>query len=237
MVGQLSPATLLLFGLGFASLAVALTIGLKGGDVGYELLQRHHVDLLGFTYARPLLAMLLFMFVCALSVVMSVPGASALTVLGGLLFGWFEAAIYVQLASVAGAACVFLLARTVLANAIRDRAGPRLGRFADGFNRNAFRYVFLIHLFPLLPFGMIIALPAACGIRLRTYLGAAFLGLLPSTLLLANLGDGLGFALFREGGVSLANLLSPQILLAAGGLAGLALVPVVYQRLTRRELT
>jgi uncharacterized membrane protein YdjX (TVP38/TMEM64 family) len=159
-----------------------------------------------------------------------------LAVLGGFLFGWFEASLYVQLASLAGASAVFLLARSVLAGTIRARAGPRLERLTDGFNRHAFRYVFVMHLFPLLPFGMIIALPAACGVSLRTYLTAAFLGLLPSTIMLANLGEGLGFALFRQGGVSLSGLFSPQILLALAGLVALALLPVVYRRLTSQEL-
>jgi uncharacterized membrane protein YdjX (TVP38/TMEM64 family) len=235
-IGRPTPAGLLLAALGLSSIAVVLTLGVKGGDLGYELLQRYHLDLIGFAYGRPLLASLVFVLACSLAVAASVPGGSLLAVLGGLLFGWVEATLYVQLASLAGATAVFLLARSMLAGRIRARAGPRLERLTDGFNRHAFRYVFVMHLFPLLPFGMIIALPAACGVSLRTYLTAAFLGLLPSTLLLAHLGEGLGFAFFREGGVTLTSLLSPQILLAAGGLAGLALLPVVYRRLTRREL-
>lgn len=235
-IGRPTPTGLVMAALGLLSIAVALTLGVKGGDVGYELLQRYHLDLIGFAYGRPLLASLLFVVACSLAVATSVPGGSLLAVLGGLLFGWVEATLYVQLASIAGATAAFLLARGLLAGTIRARAGPRIGRLTDGFNRHAFRYVFVMHLFPLLPFGMIIALPAACGVPLRTYLTAAFLGLLPSNLLLAHLGEGLGFAFFREGGVTLMSLLSPQILLAGGGLAGLAFLPALYRRITTRCL-
>lgn len=236
-LGRPPAAAWLLGALGLASIAIALTFGLTGGDLGYELIQRYHVDLIGFAYGRPLLASILFMVVCTLAVAISVPGASLLAVLGGLLFGWFESTLYVVLASLVAGTAVFLLARHVLASAIRSRAGPRLGRLTDGFNRNAFRYVFFMNLMPLLPYGMIIALPAAFGVRLKTFLIAAFLGVLPSTVMLANLGEGLGVAFFREGGVTFFSLLSPQILLAATGLIGLAVLPVVYRRLTRRELT
>lgn len=232
-----SPSLVLLIGLGLLSVLVALAVGLKGGDFGYQLLQRYHVDLLGFAYGRPFLAGLVFVLAVALAVATSAPGGSVLAALGGLLFGWEEATLYVQLASIAAATGVFVLVRGTLADVVRRRAGRTIGRFAAGFNRNAFRYVFLMHLVPVLPYGMIIALPAACGVRLRTYLPAAFLGLLPSTVMLANLGEGLGFAFFREGGLTFASLFSPQIMLAALGLIALSLLPVAYRRITKRDLT
>jgi uncharacterized membrane protein YdjX (TVP38/TMEM64 family) len=74
-------------------------------------------------------------------------------------------------------------------------------------------------------------------VRLRTFVFAAFFGVLPSTLLLAQFGSGLGEVLAQGSAVRLSSLLTPQILLALAGLGALVLLPVLYRawRARRRE--
>jgi hypothetical protein len=55
------------------------------------------------------------------------------------------------------------------------------------------------------------------------------MGVLPSTLLLAQFGSGLGEVLAQGSGIRLSSLLTPQILLALAGLGALALLPVAYR--------
>jgi uncharacterized membrane protein YdjX (TVP38/TMEM64 family) len=76
---------------------------------------------------------------------------------------------------------------------------------------------------------MVIGIPAACGVRLRTFVISAFLGLLPGTLLFAHLGSGLGGVLGTGVPVSLTSFLRPDIVISLLGLTALALLPVAYR--------
>jgi len=198
-------------------------------DVVLGFVREHHYWLLGFVAGAPIAASLLFMAIYALAVAISVPGIALLTVIGGYLFGWIEGSAYVLIATTLAATAVFMLARSALGEPLRARAGPSLVRFADGFRSNALSYVFVLHLVPIFPYAMVIGIPAACGVRVRTFMISAFLGLLPGTLLLAHLGSGLGELLRAGLPIGIESLLRPEVLLPLVGLAVLALLPVAYR--------
>jgi uncharacterized membrane protein YdjX (TVP38/TMEM64 family) len=225
-----------LVGLLAGGLAAMLAFGLDG-QLGLDAVRRHHAVLASFVSGEPLLASLLFMAIYAFGVAISVPGVQLLAVIAGWLFGWLHGTIYVAVAATVAASAVFLLARSALAQALRDRAGPAMQRFADGFRDHAPSYVFVLHLVPVFPYAVVNTLPAACGVRLRTFVFAAFLGVLPSTLLLAQFGSGLGEVLAQGSTLRLSSLMTPQILLGLSGLGILVLLPLLYRgwRARRRQ--
>ena len=202
-----------------------------GFDAGRALaaLSIHHTWLLGFVAGAPVVASLLFMAIYALAVAISVPGLAVLTVIGGYLFGWLGGTAYVVIAATLAATAVFVLARSALGEPLRARAGPSLLGFAEGFRNNALSYVFVLHLVPIFPYAVVIGIPAACGVRVRTFFVSAFLGLLPGTLLFAHLGSGLGEVLRAGLPIGLGSFLRPDIVLSLVGLAVLALLPVAYR--------
>jgi uncharacterized membrane protein YdjX (TVP38/TMEM64 family) len=212
----------------FGGLAGMAALGLDG-QLGLDAVLRHQARLASFVSGEPLLASLLFMGLYAFAVAISLPGVQILAVVGGWLFGWLHGTIYVAVAGTIAATAVFLLARSALAQSLRERAGPAMQRFANGFRDNAVSLVFVLHLVPLFPYAIVNTLPAAFGVRLRTFVFAAFMGVLPSTLLLAQFGSGLGEVLAQGSGVRLSSLLTPQILFALAGLGVLALLPVAYR--------
>lgn len=212
----------------FLLMATGLALGLDAG-FAIEAFQRHHRALLGFVSAAPLLASVAFMAIYAAAVAISVPGVAMLTVIGGYLFGWLQGSIYVLLAATLAATAVFVLARGAIGEAVRGRTGRSLRQFAEGFRANAWSYVFVLHLVPIFPYAMVIGLPAACGVRLRSFVFGAFFGVLPGTLLLAHLGSGLGEVLAANLPLTPASFLTPRIILALIGLAALALLPVAYR--------
>jgi uncharacterized membrane protein YdjX (TVP38/TMEM64 family) len=207
---------------------VAIAFGFDS-DWLLALLREHHHWLLGFVAGAPVMASLLFMVIYALAVAVSVPGLAVLTVLGGYLFGWLSGTAYVLLATTVAATAVFMLARSAIGEPLRARAGPSLVRFADGFRTNALSYVFVLHLVPIFPYAMVIGIPAACGVRVRTFVISAFLGLLPGTLLFAHLGSGLGDLLQAGLPIGISSFLRPEIVVPLLGLSLLALLPVAYR--------
>jgi uncharacterized membrane protein YdjX (TVP38/TMEM64 family) len=215
-----------------AALLVGAIVGVAlGFDPGWllALVREHHHWLLGFVAGAPVMASLLFMVIYALGVAISVPGIAILTVLGGYLFGWLEGSLYVLTATMIAATLVFILARSAIGEPLRARAGPSLVRFAEAFRSNALSYVFVLHLVPIFPSAMVIGIPAACGVRVRTFVVSAVLGLLPGTLLLAHLGSGLGRTLQAGLPIGLDSFLRPDVVLPLAGLGALALLPVVWR--------
>jgi uncharacterized membrane protein YdjX (TVP38/TMEM64 family) len=218
-----------------ALLGVMVALPALGFDaqVALDLLRRHHGWLLGFVAGAPTLASILFMAIYAAAVAVSVPGVAILTVVGGYLFGWFHGTALVLIAATLGATAVFLLTRSVLGDGVRARAAPAMQRFAAGFRRHALTYGFALNLVPIFPYALIIVVPAVCGVGLPTFLAGLLLGLIPGTFLFARLGSGLQQVLLSGAPLRLASFVTPEIVLSLGGLAALALLPVLWQRLRR----
>ena len=172
----------------------------------------------------------------ALCVAFSLPVAAVLTITAGFLFGQLLGIAIVVTGATAGAIAVFLAARTALGDALRRRAGPWLVRMQDGFNENALSYLLVLRLVPLFPFAVVNLVPAFLGMKLRDYAIATFIGIIPGSFVYTAVGAGLGSVFDQGREFTAAGLLTPQVLVALGGLACLALVPVVYKKLKRRRL-
>ena len=65
--------------------------------------------------------------------------------------------------------------------------------------------------------------------------GPLFGGIIPGTFVFALAGSGLGSALEASADFSVAAVLTPDIIAALVGLAGLALVPVLYKKFRGRH--
>jgi uncharacterized membrane protein YdjX (TVP38/TMEM64 family) len=186
--------------------------------------------------ARHLLpALLAFALVYAAVVALSLPGATALTLAGGWLFGQWLATGVTVLAATAGATLLFLAARTALAEILRRRAGPWLQRLRAGFQKDAFNYLLFLRLVPLFPFFVVNLVPAFLGVSLRVFVLATLIGIVPGTFVFATAGAGIGGLLEGQGEITFADVLSPRIVTALTGLALLALLPVAYRRWLRRK--
>jgi uncharacterized membrane protein YdjX (TVP38/TMEM64 family) len=151
-------------------------------------------ELLDFVNERPLTTLAIYAAVYAAAVVLSVPGGSLLTVVGGILFGGIVAGLVTTGAAVIGSVLVFLIARTALAGWMRRRIarmGPRATSFAQGFRTNAFYVIVVIRLIPVMPYWASNALPALFGVRLWVFGLATLIGLLPWTVSFAFFGEAL----------------------------------------------
>jgi uncharacterized membrane protein YdjX (TVP38/TMEM64 family) len=199
---------------------------LLGGPERLDLasLQQNRDLLLAYTtehYATMLLAV---GGVYVLATALSIPGATVLSLTAGFLFGRWVGTLLIVVSATVGATLVFLAARFLFAEAAWRRMGPRARNALEGFEKNAFNYLLFLRLVPLFPFWLVNLLPAFAPIRVRTYITATALGILPGAFVFANLGRALGRI------DSLDQLLSPRLLLALGLLGVLALVPVLVKK-------
>jgi len=191
--------------------------------------------LYGQVYDHLGLVLVIYVLVYAGVVMLSLPGATILTLAGGCLFGLWLATGVAILAATLGATLLYLAARTAFADLLRARAAPWLKRLSAGFQENAFSYLLFLRLTPAFPFFVVNLVPAFLGVRLRTFVLATFIGIIPGTFVYASVGAGLKSVLDANQPLSLGSILTPQILVALIGLALLSLLPVAWKAWRRSK--
>ena len=104
-----------------------------------------------------------------------------------------------------------------------------------GFQENAFNYLLVLRLIPLFPFFLVNLVPAFLGIGLRDYVLATFIGIIPGTFVFAQVGTGLDSILESGEDLSVASIMSGDVLAALIGLAVLAALPLAYKLFQARK--
>jgi uncharacterized membrane protein YdjX (TVP38/TMEM64 family) len=224
-----------------AAIALALILALAFGVhdlISLDTLRARREHFEAFVEAHFLAALAIFFIVYLLAIVIMVPGAVVLSLSGGFLFGTLLGASATWLAATLGATIVFLAARTAFGPIMQARAGSWLQKLEAGFKDNAFNYLLTLRLFPGAPFVAVNLAAAYFGVRLRDFVLASLIGIIPSALVFASVGAGLRAAL--DAGTSADPdqaardlFFSPAILLPILSLIALTLAPVIIKALRR----
>ena len=200
-----------------------------------DTLRQHREALRTWVETSGVLAALIFMAVYIVTVALSLPGATVLSIAGGFLFGAVWGTVVVVISATLGGTVLFVIAKTTFGDALRDRAGAWLRTLEAGFREHALSYLIVLRLVPLFPFFVVNLVPAFLGVPLSTFVLGTFVGIIPGSFVYTSVGAGLG-SLFDAGETfSVTGVLTPQIVTALVGLAMLALVPVVYKKLMTRR--
>ncbi len=165
---------------------------------------------------------------------LALPGALWLTIAAGFVLGQLWAIPVSLLGLTLGAVNTVLLVRFLAGEARRDRLRRRYRRLAAGFERDQLTYMILLRLLPLPYFGVNLA----AGLS-RVSLGAvafgSMIGSVPSVILYAGFGAGLGSLTEMEALPGPAALLQAQVLLPLLMIIPLALAPLLWRRWQRRR--
>ncbi|MBO0904004.1 TVP38/TMEM64 family protein [Jiella sonneratiae] len=219
-----------------AALALAYALGLHR-YLSLDAFLESREALQDYVEAHLLLAGIGFVLVYAGLVAVSFPAASLVTVASGFLFGWLLGGTLTVIGATLGATILFVAARTAFGDVLRRKSGGAIARFAEGFRDDAFAYLLLLRLTPVLPFFVVNVAPAFFDVSLTTYVVTTFLGIIPGSMVYAFLGSGLDQALVNAGGqhVSIKDLVTPEMTIALVGLAGLAILGVILKKTVLRR--
>jgi uncharacterized membrane protein YdjX (TVP38/TMEM64 family) len=201
--------------------------------VNFATLRDNRAILTAFVAQYRAWAALLFVALYVVVIAASLPIGSLLSIAGGFLFGTILGTLCVLVGATIGATLLFLAAKSAIGDSLRRRMGPLGDRLARDLAQNAFSYLLVLRLVPLFPFWLVNLVPAAAGIALRVYVLATFLGIIPATAVYVSIGSGLGAVLERGETPDLSTIFSWSVLGPLLGLAGLALIPVIYRRIRR----
>ena len=206
-------------------LLAVFVIGLSTGLAGHVSLQGlrvHHEALRGYAHAYPILAAGLFIAVFITAVAGGLPVCMILTITGGSVFGPWVGASLTTVSATIGATITYLAARRAAGSWLQDWAERRGGasqRIVVGFGRHAFGNMLTLRLIPFSPFTPLNVAAGVARISLRAFIAASFLGEIPSALIYARLGAGLGQALDSGANPADPSILNANIIVPLAGLA------------------
>ena len=221
--------------LGKISIAIVVALAIAAFfyfDLGRLLsltaLKDNRDGLLAFTDANFVSAVGIFIAAYVIVAGLSLPGAVILTLAGGFLFGATMATLFINIGATIGATLAFLTARYLLRDSVELKFGKWLGPFQEGFAKNAFSYLLTLRLIPLFPFFVVNLVSGLTRVNVGTYVAATAIGIIPGSFIYAYAGRQLGTI------NSLKEIASPNVIGAFVLLGLLALVPVVYKRVTAK---
>ena len=217
-----------------------------------ESIANNRTALQALTDQNLVLALCTFTLVYIIAVALSFPGASVLTILSGLLFGWLIGGIAAVIGATIGAVILFKIVNTSFGDVLVKKAGPLLVRINSGFSEDAFNYMLFLRLVPAFPFWLVNIAPALANVKLRTFTLATALGIIPGTFAFAFVGEGLDSLITAQQKshaaclaaqaaeacpfeLSVASLITKELLIAFALLGVVALIPVVLKKWKARH--
>lgn len=208
--------------LGIAALIATYFVFDLGQYLSLAYIKSQQAVLEGYRSEHPLAAGLIY-FVAYVAVAgLSLPGAAAITLLGGAIFGLLWGTVLASFASSIGATLAFLASRYVLSDWVRTRFARHLAPIDQGMQKDGAFYLFTLRLVPLVPFFVINLVMGLTKLPTRTFYWVSQLGMLAGTLVYINAGT------------QLARIESPKDILSAGLLISfivLGLFPLIAKRI------
>lgn len=170
---------------------------------------------------------LVFVAVYAGVVILPLP-AAAMSVAAGLAFGWWGFPLS-MLGSILGAVPPWWATRRFLrAPVMRRLRGPRVEAADRAVRDNAWLFVSLLRLTPILPFTLQNYLLGLTDVRFGPYVGATLLGLAPGTLAMVWIGE--------MGGLASVGADRAKLALAGAGLVAFGILVLWMIRVAMVQL-
>lgn len=186
-----------------------------------EYLKSSREEFQVFYDQNPFLTVFSFFFAYILIVGLNLPGAAALGLAGGAMFGFTVGVLTISFASSIGATLACFFSRYLFRDYVQRKFGDRLEKVNQGIEKEGAFYLFTMRLIPAIPFVVINLVMGLTPIRLRTFYWVSQIGMLPGTMVFVNAGKELGQI------DSLSGIVQPGVLIS---FALLGIFPLVVKR-------
>ncbi|MHA1158787.1 MAG: TVP38/TMEM64 family protein, partial [Alphaproteobacteria bacterium] len=133
---------------------------------------------------------IIFVAIYVIATVLFIPG-SVLTLGAGAAFGVVWGSVYVSIASTLGATCAFLVGRYLARNAIARKieGNERFAAIDKAVANEGWKIVGLTRLSPLFPFTLLNYAFGLTQVKLRDFVLASWIGMMPGTVMYVYLGS------------------------------------------------
>ena len=139
------------------------------------------------------LGAVIFVLLYVLATVLFLPG-SILSLGAGAVFGVVKGAIMVSVSATLGATAAFLIGRYLARGWVTRKVEghPRFAAIDEAVAREGWKIVALMRLSPVIPFNLLNYVFGVTRVRLRDYVLASCIGMMPGTVIYVYLGSLIG---------------------------------------------
>jgi uncharacterized membrane protein YdjX (TVP38/TMEM64 family) len=169
----------------------------------------------------PVTSRLIYIAVYIVGTVALLPG-TVLSFAGAVLYGPYEGTLYTWIGATIGATLAYLMARLLGREFVERLFSGRFAAFDQRIREHGFTGLLLIRLLPLFPFNAVNFGCGLTGIRLRDYVLATAIGIVPGTFVYQFLFAKFGRRILTEG-LRPEFLADPELWLALGLFAAFVL--------------
>ncbi|MGH7662912.1 MAG: TVP38/TMEM64 family protein [Gemmatimonadaceae bacterium] len=173
----------------------------------------------------------LFVLAYAVTTTFGIP-ATLLTLAGGAIFGVVLGSALNWLGAMVGATGAYFLARALGRDALTSIVGRRASRLDELVSDHGFLTLLRLRLIPVVPFNALNFGAGIAGMKLRDYLLATGIGILPGTIVYTYFADALLSGVSGAGRRALINVAVAGALLIA-----LSFLPTIARKWSERRHT
>jgi uncharacterized membrane protein YdjX (TVP38/TMEM64 family) len=170
----------------------------------------------------PVTARLIYVAVYIVGTVVLLPG-TVLSFAGAVLFGAYEGTLYTWVGATIGATLAYGMARLLGRDFVERLFGGRFAAFDQRLREHGFTGLLFIRLLPIFPFNAVNFGSGLTAMRLRDYVLATAIGIVPGTFVYQFLFAKFGRRILAEG-LRLEYLADPELWLAIGLFATFVIV-------------
>ena len=177
---------------------------------------------------NPYLIEIIFFAIYVLATTISLPVASILGLLSGMIFGLITAVVLVSFASTIGATFAFLISRYLFRDYIETKFNNQYKKINDGFIKNSGYYLFALRMCVIFPYFVVNLVSGLTTIRTSIFYIISQVGMLPGTIIIILLGSNIGDLISTNVGIGMEMILL---------LTALGLLPLISRYLFQNWLT
>lgn len=192
-----------------------------------ENLQKYRSNLEYFVNNNFILASLFYILIYIIVVMLSIPGASVMSLAGGYFFKLFPGILYINFAAVMGATFAFLIARYIMGNYIQKKYADKLKIFNEEMDKNGHLYLLTLRFIPIFPFFMVNIFAALSNVKISTFIWTTAVGIFPASIVFTYAGKTL------HNIRSLDEVISKEVFIAFVLLGILSQIPNLIKRINK----
>jgi len=198
--------------------------------LNFSTLKQYHQQLSDYVQYHYWLAVLMFCLSYIVVVMTSIPGASIFSLLGGFLFGSLIGALLVVISATLGATLLVIAVQLAFGEGVAAKIGNKVKFMETNLKHNAFYYLLSLRFLPIMPFWLVNLAAGIFNIKLRDFILATFIGIIPGTFVYVNIGASLTSVFAQNSDeFKLSALISPQILIALTLLGVISFIPAIIK--------
>tara|TARA_B110000444_G_C18778596_1_gene566284 strand:- start:348 stop:1019 length:672 start_codon:yes stop_codon:yes gene_type:complete len=184
-------------------------------------------NLKDFDLNNPILSGVYFFVIYILLTSFSLPVAFILGITSGIVFDPYKAILLVSFSSSIGATFALIISRYIFRDFLEKKYHDQYKVFNDGFVKNGIYYLFAIRMSPVFPYFLVNLFSGLTTMRILPYYLTTQIGMLPNTILVILLGNGLDKIILLDAKIETDFILILTII---------GMVPLVLNYVTKKYL-